>query len=148
MTHHQLGWEAVMNRAGRRVTRQRTTILDAVCAGNGHTTIGEIFARARRADPAIDQSTVYRALRVFSEVGLVHTGEAVDGERIYAVRSLDRHHHLRCRVCGNEQQIDEAAIAPIFKALALQFGFEVESDHLLLNGRCAACRASDPTSPA
>ena len=65
MTHQQVHWEDVLRRAGHRATRQRGLILDAVCAGGGHTSLGEVYARAKRRDRALDRSTVYRALKVF-----------------------------------------------------------------------------------
>ena len=54
MTNHSIDYEGIIHAAGHRVTQQRTDILDAVCEGGGHTTLGEIYARVRQVDPSID----------------------------------------------------------------------------------------------
>src|SRR3989304_6343052 len=62
MSHQNLDYVRILHNRGYRVTPQRVTILDAVCEGEGHSTLGAIYARARKHDPQIDMSTVYRAL--------------------------------------------------------------------------------------
>jgi len=88
MTHNSLHWEQVLWSAGHRVTKQRALILNAVCAGEGHTPLGDIYMRVRRADRSIDRSTVYRALRLFIELGLVVAADTGTGETYYEVRKL------------------------------------------------------------
>jgi Fur family ferric uptake transcriptional regulator len=140
VTHQGLRWEDVLRRAGHRATRQRGVILDAVCAGEGHTTLGEIYARVRRRDPTLDRSTVYRALKVFVETDLVVTAATGDGEVTYEVKRPEPHHHLVCRICGGEQEIDDAVLASMIEQVRRQHGFDVVTDHLVLFGHCARCR--------
>lgn len=71
MSHENIDYEGVLRRAGYRVTRQRLIILDAVCEGGGHTTLKEVFSRVRIVDDTIDQSSLYRALKLFVDLGLV-----------------------------------------------------------------------------
>jgi Fe2+ or Zn2+ uptake regulation protein len=49
MAHTSLNYSRVLREAGYRVTDQREVILDAVCAGGGHSTLKEIFLRAQRS---------------------------------------------------------------------------------------------------
>ena len=141
MTHQQVRWEDILRRAGHRATRQRGLILDAVCAGDGHTSLGEVYARARRRDARLDRSTVYRALRVFVETDLVVAADTGDGETYYEIKRPEPHHHLVCRRCGGEQEIDNSVLAAMVEQVRLQHGFEVVTDHLVLFGSCARCRA-------
>lgn len=140
MTHDQLGWEHILHQAGHRVTRQRGVILDAVCAGEGHAPLGEIHLRVHRRDPSIDISTVYRALRLFIDVGLVVVAESPAGEQLYEVRHPDPHHHLTCRVCGAEVEMDQSVTLPMVEAILARHGYTVSVDHLNLVGTCAPCR--------
>ena len=139
MSHETLHWEQVLHEAGYRVTRQRTLILDAVCAGKGHTPLGEIYARAHRQDHALDRSTVYRALKVFVDVDLVVAADTGEGETLYEIKRTRQHHHLVCRTCGAEQEIDDTALMAMFDQVQQQHGFVVAMDHLVLFGTCAAC---------
>lgn len=135
-------WEDVLRRAGHRATRQRGLILDAVCAGGGHTSLGDIYARARRRDPSLDRSTVYRALKVFVETELVVAADTGDGETYYEIKRPEQHHHLVCRACGWEQEIDASVLEAMVDRVRVQHGFEVVTDHLVLFGFCARCRQS------
>jgi Fur family ferric uptake transcriptional regulator len=142
MTHDLLRWENVLWDAGYRVTRQRALIIDAVCAGEGHTPFGEIYARVRRADCSIDRSTVYRALKLFEEVGLVVSADTGGPESYYEITKPQPHHHLVCRGCGCEWEIGDAALEAMFHEVEERHGFQVATDHLVLFGHCAACRTA------
>ena len=149
MTHDTLPWENVLRRAGHRVTRQRGVILDAVCAGGGHVPLGEVYARARRHDPTLDRSTVYRALKLFAEVELVVVADTGDGETYYEIKRPEPHHHLVCRRCGCEQEFDDSLAQAMFAQVSRRHGFTVATDHLVLFGHCAACRGElAGTAPA
>lgn len=139
MTHDQLGWEQILRQAGHRVTRQRGVILDAVCASGGHASLGEIHLRVHRHDPSIDVSTVYRALRLFVDVGLVVVAESPAGEHLYEVRHPQPHHHLTCRDCGAELEMDQSVTLPMVEAIRDRYGYTVTVDHLNLVGTCPQC---------
>jgi len=142
MSHNGLHWEQVLWAAGHRVTRQRALILDAVCAGDGHTSLGEVYARVRRADESVDRSTVYRALHVFVDVGLVLAADTGGGDILYEIRKSAPHHHLVCRYCGGEQEIGDPALQTMFDDVSRRHGFQVETDHLVLFGFCGDCLKS------
>jgi Fur family transcriptional regulator, ferric uptake regulator len=140
MTHNELSWEETLWAAGHRVTRQRSMVLDAVCAAGGHTAFGDIYLRVKKIDGSIDRSTVYRALRLFVELGLVLPADTGDEESYYEVARPQPHHHLVCRQCGNEWEIDGTALQAMFGEIERRHSFEVATDHLVLFGLCATCR--------
>lgn len=140
MSHHTIAYEDIIRAAGHRVTPQRIRILDAVCDGHGHTTLGEIYMRVRQFDKTIDRSTLYRTLKLFTELGLVVSADKGDGETYYEIAKPHRHHHLVCRHCGQEQEIEHEALQPLLDSLKNRYDFQVEQDHLVLSGVCAACQ--------
>jgi Fe2+ or Zn2+ uptake regulation protein len=140
MTHNELRWEETLWDAGHRVTRQRALVLDAVCAGAGHTAFGDIYLRVKRADPSIDRSTVYRALRLFVDLGLVLPAETGGDETFYEVARPQPHHHLVCRECEGEWEIDGAALGALVREIEDRHDFKIQTDHLVFFGTCAACR--------
>jgi len=140
MSHEQLDYLKMLRRQGYRVTPQRIAILDAICDGEGHSTLGEIYARAHRLDPQIDKSTVYRALELFEKVGLVLSAELDRHERGYEIIQPEPHHHLICKNCGNEFGIDNQLVDKFYGELKAQYGYAITMDHLVLSGICPDCQ--------
>ena len=144
MSHERLNWEHILAARGHRVTPQRELVLDAICVAERHsTTLGEIHARVRRRDGTVDRSTVYRALHLFTQLGLVVQTTGADGEARFEIAASEPHHHLVCSRCGREQLIESPEIARAFRLIADRVGFRVTTEHLTLNGVCAACAAAD-----
>jgi len=139
MTHNLLHWEHVLKRSGHRVTRQRTIILDAICAAGGHTAFDDIYAAVRDRDRSIDRSTVYRALHLFVDLDLVVEAKTGGSETLYEVRKVRPHHHLICRRCGNERKVNNATIQAMVEEIWRAHRFRVATDHLVLFGVCEEC---------
>jgi Fur family ferric uptake transcriptional regulator len=139
MTHNQLHWEYVLQRSGRRVTRQRTIILDAICDNGGHRAFDDIYRAVRDRDRSIDRSTVYRALHLFVELDLVVEAKTGGAETLYEMSQLRPHHHLVCRTCGNEQEISNASMRAMVVEILNEYRFKVASDHLVFFGICETC---------
>ncbi len=139
MSHYNIDYEEIIRAAGHRVTPQRVLILDAVCEGGGHTTLGEVYARVRQVDQSIDRSTLYRTLKLFVDLGLVVSADTGDGETYYEIAKLHRHHHLVCRQCGKEEEIEHTLLQRMFDQVLLEYGFKVNTDHLVLFGLCSEC---------
>ena len=145
MSHETIDYFEILHAKGYRVTPQRVVILDAVCEGNGHTIVGEIYARAKRMDPAINRSTLYRTLDLFQQIGLVVSAEIGTGEKVYEVAESEAHYHLICRGCGHTEIIDHALIHPLFKKIEQRYRFTIQTDHHVIFGMCAACQQNDET---
>jgi Fe2+ or Zn2+ uptake regulation protein len=141
MSHDQINYSRILRDAGHRLTEQREVILEAVCQGGGHSTLKEIYSRANQANPSLDRSSVYRALKLFVELGIVVAGVNSDGEAIYEVAQPHPHHHLICRRCGEESAIDHTIIQALYTTMEHRYHFRVTSDHLVLFGFCEACDA-------
>ena len=140
MSHHTWNYQQALRAEGYRVTPQRELIMDLVCAADGRVTAQWLCEEAQRRAPAMNPATVYRNLRFLSDRKLLRAVE-VDGHTTYELAGPGAaHHHLRCRACGAEIEVPAAATRELFARLEREFGFAVESDHLLLTGLCAVCR--------
>ena len=154
MSHELKEYEDIIRAAGHRVTTQRLRILDTVCDIGEHTSLGEIFARVHRIDSTIDRSTLYRTLKLFVDLGLVVSADTGTGETYYEIAKPRPHHHLVCRRCGKEQEIEHTIMQRMFDQVNQEFGFRADTDHLVLFGICADCQralleeaADDPSQP-
>ncbi|CAA9543276.1 MAG: hypothetical protein AVDCRST_MAG19-90 [uncultured Thermomicrobiales bacterium] len=132
---------------GYRNTVQRTQILDAVRAADSHLTAGEIFECVRRRDPRIAYGTVYRALHLLAQHGLVQELTFADQASRYDKR-VDRHDHVHCLGCGVLVDVDVPVALIARHVAAEQSGFEVESHHTVFAGRCRECKGKRTTADA
>ena len=127
---------------GYRNTTQRAMVLEEVRAADGHLTAGEIFERVRRRDPKLAYGTVYRALHVLAEHGLVLELTFADQASRFDAR-VDRHDHVHCRDCGLLLDVD-VPVALIARHVAEeQTGFAVSDHHTVFVGRCPTCRRAE-----
>jgi Fe2+ or Zn2+ uptake regulation protein len=144
MSHTDFDLTAVFRQRGHRLTPQRQIILDALCATGGHVTVAELYERVHAQFPAIDRSTVYRALDFFGELGLVSSA-VIGGVTVYEIAPQEGgcdHHHLVCRDCGDVAHVPESAFAALAERLRAEYGFVAELDNLTIHGRCRECAAS------
>ncbi len=139
MTHFKIDYFQIFRENGLRVTKQRQAILDAICLANGHATAAEIYQRAKALDASIDRSTIYRTLDVFVELGIVVAAEDLNRDRVYELVKEQPHHHLICKQCGRDLDIENQLVDEFYRTLKSHYRFEVSMDHLVVFGVCPQC---------
>ena len=139
MTHNKIDYLEIFHKNGYRVTNQRQVILDAICDADGHATVAEIYYLAKKLDSGIDRSTIYRVLDVLVELGIVNCAEGMNGERVYEMVKEQPHHHLICKNCGHDIEIENQIIEEFYLNLQTAYNYEVEMDHLIVFGICSIC---------
>lgn len=140
MTHENKDYISALHSRGYRVTLQRLIVLDAVCEQGDHATLADIQATVYDMDPTIDRSTIYRALDVLKEVGLIVESEIGETGKVYSIAGEANHHHLVCLSCGKVITVAGNTIKSLFESFEEEYGFAVQADHLVFNGLCANCR--------
>ena len=140
MTHENKDTLTALRSKGYRVTPQRLIVLDAVCACGGHATIADIQRSVNYMDDTIDRSTIYRALDVLCDVGLIVESDIDSEGKIYRIAGESTHHHLVCTACGQVQTIPQSAIMPLLKQFQASYQFELATDHLVFHGLCEGCQ--------
>jgi Fur family ferric uptake transcriptional regulator len=136
---------AQLRARGLRLTSQRQRVLAAVAALE-HGTPEEIHARLRdQAGPdgaAPDTSTVYRALELLEQLGLVWHTHLGKGAPVYHA-AQHPHLHVVCQSCGEITSADPAVLQGAAERLAAELGFTVDVGHVALSGTCRACREKE-----
>lgn len=122
------------------MTPQRQIIMDAICEGGGHTTLPQILERVQQKSSAINQATVYRSLHFLLNMGLIVKAEIAPGETVYEIAGQSPHHHLLCRSCHQEIEIDAEPLLALQSDIEQRYGFMIDASHLLLTGLCTHCR--------
>ncbi len=127
---------------GRRFASNYRLVIDALADAGRPLTIPEILPRTS----GVPQSSVYRALTVLQEAGVV-SRLAVGSNHAHFELSeqLGRHHHhLVCQPCGTVIDIDldaeiEEIIDSALNKLARQHDFRVAEHEIHALGYCCDC---------
>jgi Fe2+ or Zn2+ uptake regulation protein len=85
-------------RRGLRVTSQRLTTWSTIRTGSDHVSIHAVFERVAQQMPTTTLRTVYEAVHVLEQVGLVRLLHLRGGARVEA-EPVD-HAHAFCEHCG------------------------------------------------
>jgi Fe2+ or Zn2+ uptake regulation protein len=125
---------------GVQVTAQRLAVLRAVSA-NPHTTAESIAEAARGEIGAISRQSVYDALSLLVDKGLIRRIQPAGSPARYEDRVGDNHHHLICRSCGRMVDVDCAVGAAPCLTAADDLGFEITEAEVIYWGRCPECIA-------
>ena len=137
----------LLRQHGIQVTAQRLAVLRAV-AGQPHITADGVAEVVRAEIGAISRQSVYDALGLLAEKGLLRRIQPVGSPARFENRVGDNHHHLICRSCGRVVDVDCAVgSAPCLTAADDQ-GFEIDEAEVAYWGRCPECVAqARNTSP-
>jgi len=125
---------------GYRMTPQRMAILHVLHHDGAHLSPTEVFARAREALPGLTEATVYRTLEFLADNGLAHSAHIGNGHLVYEIAKQEHHHHLICRKCGGELQIEHASLEKVYEQLEASSGFRFIDSHVTFFGLCPGCQ--------
>jgi len=140
MSHQNLDVAAILHHEGYRMTPQRQMILDAVCEIGGHAIPDQVYELVSQRAPAVNRATVYRALKFLRELNLITATISRDGHITYEIAGPETHHHLVCRNCGLDVEVDAQEFDTLAESLRLKYGFTIETKHITLAGLCPECK--------
>jgi Fur family ferric uptake transcriptional regulator len=130
-------------RLGLKHSSQRDTILRIFFATRDHLSTEELHRLIGEHDPTIGYTTVYRALKLFTQCGLAAEVEFHDGVARYE-HSLNRrnHHHMVCTVCGDSIEFFAPEVEEVEHRIGKQFRFATSRHTFQIYGTCKACQKS------
>ena len=88
------GIERLCIERGLKMTGQRRTIARVLTEASDHPDVEELYRRAVLLDPRICIATVYRAVRLFEEKGILQRRDFGNGRARYEPTEHGPHHHL------------------------------------------------------
>lgn len=133
---------AMLREAGLKVTGPRVQVLTALRGLERPVTALDLHsALATGRDTAPGVTTIYRALTVLAERGLLHRFPQDRAVTAYRLCPQAQHHHLVCRNCGRVQEQPPGPVPEWIETLATAEGFAIEDYHAELIGLCARCQA-------
>jgi Fur family ferric uptake transcriptional regulator len=136
---------AELARGGHRAGGARTAVIELLAAEGGCIDAEQVEARLREAGRSVGTASVYRALGLLSELGLLQK-VAVAGApvRFELVRpDGHHHHHIVCDRCGRTVAFTDDDLERAVHAVSRRASFEVSSHEITLHGTCEACRSAN-----
>jgi len=121
---------------GFRMTPQRLAILQALHEA-GHMTPAQVYESVRQT--GMTEATVYRTLEFLAENGVVLVADRGNGHLAYEL-SGERHHHLVCRGCGAQVEVEVEDLRELISQLEQQTGYRLDAVHLTFFGACPICK--------
>ena len=136
MTDREL--QRVLHDRGRRVTPQRILIHRAIGELDRHASAEEVLERVSDRLPNAALPTVYAALELFEELGLVRRVSTGVGPTLWDPRT-DDHQHTVCRNCGAVEDLEVRLDRERLLGEAARGGFQGDSAQLVVSGLCRRC---------
>lgn len=132
-------WTKELRSRGYRITPQRMAILTYLQDTPGHFSPSEILDRVRQTTVGVTEATVYRTLEFLSENDLVRAALNGNGHLVYEIAGRE-HHHIICRSCGANMEIDHALLQKLYTQLEAESGYRLNTSHLTFFGLCPSCQ--------
>src|SRR5215218_2060910 len=91
-------------RSGYTLTSQRRAVLEALNAFRGHPSAEEVYLLVKKRNPKVALGTVYQALCVLGEIGLIEARRGAEAPVRYDLNP-ETHYDIRCTKCEEVAEI-------------------------------------------
>ena len=128
--------------AGLKLTHQRLEVFREVASSLEHPDAESVFRAVRKRVPTVSIDTVYRALWMLTDLGLITTlGRRRENVRFDA--NLDQHHHYVCVRCGLTRDFECAELGALRVPVSIQDLGRVITTQVEVRGVCSRCAATE-----
>jgi Fur family transcriptional regulator, ferric uptake regulator len=137
--------QAHFSERGIRMTQQRRAILQVMETATKHLDASQLLRKAKKIDPSVDRSTVYRTLKLLKRNGLVDELDLmhIHGEGHYYERKVNRDHiHMACLRCGKISEFVSDNFENLKSQIEKDCRFKIVVSRFEIGGYCSACRGS------
>jgi Fur family ferric uptake transcriptional regulator len=133
---------AELRRAGHRAGAARLAVVGLLARQDCCLSAREIADELRGEGSEVGIASVYRALEVLDELGLVQRLDAGEGVVRYepAHPSGAHHHHVVCDRCGRVSAFADPQLEEAIERAAHRLDHAVDGHDVVLRGRCPRCR--------
>jgi Fe2+ or Zn2+ uptake regulation protein len=125
---------------GYRDTMPRRAVVQAIAGKERHFTAEEL----REQLPGVGRATIFRALKLLVESGVLCRVLLEDGNLHYQLSHRGHHHHLLCVQCGVSEDLVGCDIEGQLDEVSILHNFQVSGHWLEVYGRCKSCQTVQP----
>ena len=133
----------VLSEHGHRAGGARTAVVEALGRRGGCVDADELVDVLRRGGRRIGVASVYRALALLAELGVLQRVPMAGSARYELVGpGGDHHHHLVCDDCGATAAFEDQALERAIGRLSRRTAYAVQAHDVTLHGTCPDCQRS------
>ena len=126
-------------RSGYTLTSQRRAVLDALEEAGGHPSTEDVYLIVKRKNPRVALGTVYQALSVLEEIGVITSKHWAESPTRYDLNTRP-HLDIRCTVCDQVSEVPGVELGDLEAEIRRNTHYEVRSTTLVVEGLCPGCR--------
>ena len=132
---------------GYKMTPQRKQILQIFVEHPEHLSAEDVYGILREQDSEIGLATVYRALDLLSELGILVKIDFGDGCARYELNTADpnihHHHHLICVKCKKVIEFEDDLLDNLEATISKKSGFQILNHEVKFFGYCKDCQTDN-----
>jgi Fur family transcriptional regulator, ferric uptake regulator len=126
-------------RSGYTLTSQRRAVLEALKEAQGHPSAEDIYLIVKKKNPRVALGTVYQALSVLEEIGVVGSKHWSESPTRYDL-NVEPHLDIRCARCGEVSEIAGVELGELEEHIRNNTPYEVTRTTVVIEGLCPVCR--------
>jgi Fe2+ or Zn2+ uptake regulation protein len=125
-------------RSGYTLTSQRRAVLEALKEARGHPSAEDVYLIVKKKNPRVALGTVYQALSVLEEIGVVGSKHWSESPTRYDL-NLEPHLDIRCVRCGEVAEIPGVELRDLEGRIRDNTPYDVTRTTMVVEGLCPAC---------
>ncbi len=129
----------LLKERGINPSSQRVRIYHYLATSMEHPTVDDIYADLRKEGHLFSRATVYNAVNLFLEKGLIRPVKVEPHEMRFDA-SPGFHAHFKCESCGRVQDVPLREPVP-----GKEHDFQVQRTSVIFSGLCGRCRVKTDT---
>jgi Fe2+ or Zn2+ uptake regulation protein len=133
-------------RSGYTLTSQRRAVLEALEEARGHPSAEDIYLIVKKKNPRVALGTVYQALSVLEEIGVIGSKHWSESPTRYDL-NVEPHLDIRCVGCGEVAEIPGVELGGLEERIRDNTTYEVTRAMLVIEGLCPVCRRDSAPRP-
>ncbi|WP_035119879.1 Fur family transcriptional regulator [Cohnella panacarvi] len=131
---------STMSRNGWRITDHRRTMAQIFVDDSGYLSPKDVYDLLSERYPSVSFDTVYRNLRMMSEMGILEQFYFMDGGLKFKANCSDHHHHhLICMNCEKTHTFD---YCPMDQLSNLPDAYKILGHRFEIYGICEECQSN------
>ncbi|NEW05492.1 transcriptional repressor [Paenibacillus sp. SYP-B3998] len=128
----------VMARQGWRITEQRRSLATLFAESESYLSPKDVYEYMKQQYPGVSFDTVYRNLRLLSEMGVLEQFHLADGLKFKASCQAYHHHHMICVTCEKTVTFE---FCPMKHLKDIPESFDIQSHRFEIFGYCSDCKS-------
>jgi Fur family transcriptional regulator, peroxide stress response regulator len=128
---------------GKRATRQRAAVCEALLAHGGHPTATDIWRLVQVSYPSLSHATVYNTLAALEEIGVIRALDILGEEHTHYDLRVEPHVNVFCTACGRITDVYTDTLEALLTLVASRSAYHLDPhDSVIVYGLCLGCAST------